>query len=197
MKMNFRLSALAGTLVAGVQHAAAPLAEHAFNGLTSLMQRQGLMLNAIQSIQYAGIVGVPRVKVRAQDNGQAEKTVVGSAPAVYVAQAVNEIFDLAIIPAGSRLLPFGRVECAAGAASSTLSIGLRSVATGVVVAAGGIATGVNLTAAGVKDANNGTLFAGNGYIATEDLVLYGTFTGATNTANQAITVYQPFLPASS
>lgn len=150
---------------------------------------------AIQSTQYAGLVAVPRVKVRAQDNGQSEKTVVGSTPATYIAQVVNEIFDIAVIPQGSRILPFGRVECAAGAASSTLSLGLKSLATGAVVSATAIASGVNLTTAGVKDANNGVNFAGAGYITTEDVVLYGTFTGATNTANQAITVYQPFLPA--
>lgn len=202
MKLTFRLSTLAGTvlalaasLVAGVQHAAAAVAERTFDSLTGLMQRQGLLLNAIQSTQYAGLVAVPRVKVRAQDNGQSEKTVVGTAPAVYASQAINEIFDLCVIPQGSRILPFGRVECAAGAASSTLSLGLKSVATGAVINASGIATGVNLTAAGVKDANNGALFAGGGYVTTEDVVLYGTFTGAASQANQAITVYQPFLPA--
>lgn len=148
---------------------------------------------AIQSTQFAGSQSFPRVKIRPSDSGIAEKTFVGSAPATYAAQAVNEIFDLFIIPAGSRVLPFGRVECAAGAASSTLSIGVRSLATGVVVSATQIASAVNLNAAGLKDANNGAGFAGAGYIAPEDLVCYGTFTGATNTANQAITVYLPVL----
>lgn len=151
---------------------------------------------AIQSTQYAGAQSFPRVKIRPSDAGAAEKTFVGSTPATYAAQAVNEIFDLFVIPAGSRILPFGRVECATGAASSTLSIGLRSLATGTVVSATQIASAVNLTTAGVKDANNGAGFAGAGYIATEDLVCYGTFTGATNTANQAITVYQPVLAPS-
>lgn len=149
---------------------------------------------AIQSTQFAGMQAVPRVKIRPQDGGLAEKVLVATTPATYAAQAVNEIFDLFFIPAGSRIPPFCRVECAAGAASSTLSIGLRSAATGVVVNAGAIATGVNLTAAGIKDANNGTVYAGGGYVAPEDLVAYGTFTGATNTANQAITVYLPVVP---
>lgn len=152
---------------------------------------------AIQSTQFAGATSTPRVKVRPQDNGQAQKVLVGTTPATYAAQAVNEIFDLFVVPAGSRLVPAALVECAAGATSSTLSIGLRSLATGTVVSATSIASAVNLNAAGVKDANNGAAFAGGGYITPEDMVCYGTFTGATNTANQAITVYLPILPASS
>lgn len=150
---------------------------------------------AIQSTQYAGVTTFPRVKIRPSDGGTAEKTLVGTTPTTYAAQAVNEIFDLFIIPAGSRVLPFGRVECAAGAASSTLNIGVRSLATGTVISATQIASAININTAGVKDANNGAGFAGVGFIATEDLVCYGTFTGATNTANQAIAVYQPILPA--
>ncbi len=146
---------------------------------------------AIQSTQYAGLVSTPRVRPRPQDSGNGDRVFVGSTPATYAAQAVNEIFDLFVIPAGTRVIPFTRVECAAGAASSTLSIGLRSLATGTVISATSIASGVNLTAAGVKEANNGAAFAGGGFIATEDLVVYGTFTGATNTANQQITVYMP------
>lgn len=149
---------------------------------------------AIQSTQYAGTQSAPRVKIRPVDGGASEKTLVATTPTTYAAQAVNELFDLFIIPAGARVLPFGRVECAAGAASSTLSIGLRSLATGTVISATSIASAVNLTAAGIKDANNGVAFAGGGYVATEDLVCYATFTGATNTANQAITVYLPIVP---
>ncbi|MEL4181233.1 hypothetical protein [Roseateles sp. PN1] len=152
---------------------------------------------AIQSTQYAGVVGVPRVKVRPADNGNSEKTIFATTPTTYAAQAVNEIFDLGFIPAGSRIMPFSKVECAAGAASSTLSIGLRSAATGTVISATQIASGVNLTAAGVKDANNGAGFAGTGYVTTEDVIAYGTFTGATNTANQAISVYLSYVPASA
>lgn len=152
---------------------------------------------AIQSIQYAGIVGVPRVKVRPADNGNSDKVLYANTPATYAAQAVNEVFDLGFIPAGSRLIPTAKVECAAGAGSSTLSIGLRSAATGTVVSATQIASAVNINAAGVKDANNGAAFAGGGYVTTEDVIAYATFTGATNTANQAISIYLPFVPASA
>ena len=150
---------------------------------------------SIQSTQYAGLVSTPRVKIRPQDNGQSEKTIFATTPVTYAAQAVNELFDMGVIPQGSRLTTSSRVECAAGAASSTLNIGLRSAATGAVISATQIASGVNLTAAGVKDANSGLAFAGVGYVTTEDVIVYGTFTGATNTANQAISVYINFLPA--
>jgi len=152
---------------------------------------------AIQSTQFTGLVSVPRVKIRPQDNGQSVKIVVAQTPTTYVAQVVAELFDLGIIPQGSRLTTNTSVECAAGAASSTLNIGLRSMATGVVVSATQIASAVNLTAAGTKAANNGAAFAGTGYITPEDMIAYGTFTGATNTANQQITVYLEYLPASA
>lgn len=144
---------------------------------------------AIQSTQYAGLVSAPRVKARPQDAGNDVSVFVGQTPTTYAAQAVSELFDLFVVPAGSRILPTGKLECAAGAASSTMSLGIRSQATGTVVSATQIASAVNLTAAGVKDINNGAGFAGTGYITTEDVIVYGTFTGATNTANQAITVY--------
>jgi hypothetical protein len=150
---------------------------------------------AIQSTQYAGVVGVPRVKVAPTDNGNSDKVLFATTPATYAAQAVNEIFDIGFIPAGSRILPTGALECAAGAASSTLSIGLRRASTGAVISATQIASAVNLTAAGVKALNNGAGFAGAGYVTPEDVIVYGTFTGATNTANQAISVYLPFVPA--
>lgn len=191
-RFNFRFSAVLA-MVAGIL---ADCAAKAADAAGQLLHRQGLMPSAIQSTQYAGLVSALRVKIRSQDGGTSEKTMVGSTPAAYAAQAVNELFDLFIIPAGSRILPFGQVECAAGAASSTLSIGLRTRAAGTVISATAIASAVNLTAAGVKLANNGSIFAGGGYIATEDLIAYATFTGAINTANQAITVYQPLLPMS-
>jgi hypothetical protein len=149
---------------------------------------------AIQSTQYAGLVSTPRVKSRPQDAGNDVVVFVGQTPTTYAAQAINELFDLFIVPAGMRILPTGKLECAAGAASSTMSLGVRSLATGTVVSATQIASAVNLTAAGVKDLNNGAGFAGTGYITTEESVVYGTFTGATNTANQAITVYVEGVP---
>lgn len=146
---------------------------------------------AIQSTQYAGLVSAPRVKSRPQDAGNNEKVFVAQTPATYAAQAINELFDMFVLPAGTRILPTGLVECAAGAASSTLNIGIRSLATGTVVSATQIASAVNLSAAGTKSINNGAAFAGSGYITTEDVIVYGTFTGATSQANQAITVYLP------
>lgn len=150
---------------------------------------------AIQSTQYAGLVSTPRVKPRPQDSGNHEATFVGTTPTTYTAQAVNEIFDFFIIPSGSRILPTAILECAAGAASSTLNIGIRSLATGTVVSATQIASALALTTAARLNANNGAAFAGSGYICPEDMVVFGTFTGATNTANQQITLYLPIVMA--
>lgn len=152
---------------------------------------------AIDSTQFSGPRSAPPVKVAPTDNGSDVKVFVFQTPATYAAQAVNEIFRMGVIPAGSRILPTGALECAAGAASSTLSIGLRRASDLSVISATQIASAVNLTAAGVKDINNGAGFAGTGYVAPVDMEVYGTFTGATNTANQQITVYLPVVVASS
>ena len=144
---------------------------------------------AIDSTQFTGVNAAPPVKVSPQDGGNEQKTFVWQAPATYAAQAINEIFRMGVIPAGSRILPSSNLECAAGAASSTLNIGLRRASDLTVISATQIASGVNLTAAGVKPLNNGAGFAGSGYVCPVDMEVYGTFTGATNTANQAITVY--------
>lgn len=132
-----------------------------------------------------------RQPVRPQDSGANLKVYVAQAPAAYAAQGIGETFDLFEVPKGARILPWGSVECAAGAASSTLNIGLRKASDGTVVSATQIASAVNLTAAGIKAINNGAGFAGDGYIASEDMVAYATFTGATSAANQKITVYLP------
>jgi hypothetical protein len=145
---------------------------------------------AIKSQHFAQTQNFARQPVRPQDCGANEKLFVAQTPAAYAAQAVSETFDLCVIPAGSRILPTGSLECAAGAASSTLNIGLKKL-DGTVISATQIASAVNISAAGVKAINNGAAFAGNGYIATEDVLAYATFTGATNQANQAITVYLP------
>lgn len=144
---------------------------------------------AIISRQYTGAQATPRVKISSRDQGNDVSNFYAESPAVYAAQAVNETFDFGVIPKGSRILANGYIQCAAGAASSTLNVGLRSLATGTVIDADGIAKVVNLTTAGTKDANNGDLFlTGNGYVTTEDVIVYGTFAGATNTANQVISV---------
>jgi hypothetical protein len=147
---------------------------------------------AIQSTQYAGLVSVPRVKPRPQDCGNSEKLFIGQTPTTYIAQTVAEIFDLFIIPAGCRVLPTGVLENATNAASVTLSIGMRSLATGTVLSATQLLAATAITTAARAPINSGAAFtAGTGFITTEDMVVYATFGGATSTANAQITVYLP------
>jgi hypothetical protein len=149
---------------------------------------------AIQSTQYAGLVSTPRVKPRPQDAGNSEKTFVFQTPTTYAAQSIAELFDMGIIPAGSRVLAHGVLENATNAASVTLSIGLRSLATGTVVSATQLLAATAITTAARTTINSGAAFtAGTGYICPEDMIVYGTFGGATSTANAQITVYLPVI----
>lgn len=144
---------------------------------------------AITSTQYTGQTATPRRKSNPRDQGNNFKIFYAESPDTYTAQAIAERFDFGVIPKGSRIVPTGVVQCAAGAASSTLDIGIRSLATGTVIDIDGLAKVVNLTTAGVKPVNTGDLFlTGNGYVTTEDVIVYGTFQGATNTANQKISL---------
>jgi hypothetical protein len=103
--------------------------------------------------------------------------------------AVNDTIYLGDLPKGARICKDWLVSCAAGTASSTLDIGLRSKATGTVIDADGIAAAVNTAAAGQKDANTGALIAsGAKYVTTEAVEVYATVTGAVFAAAQAMTV---------
>jgi hypothetical protein len=145
---------------------------------------------AIQSTQFAGTVSTPRVKIRPQDAGNQIKMFVAQTPTTYASQAINELFDMTVLPAGTRILPTGTLENAANAASATLSIGLRSLATGTVISATQLLAATAITTAARTAINTGAAFVnGTGYVTTEDVVVFGTFGGAASTANAQITVY--------
>lgn len=145
---------------------------------------------AIQSTQYAGLTAVPRVKPSPVDAGNNVKAFIANTPATYAAQAVGELWDMFVIPAGSRILPFGTLENAANAASTTLSIGLRSLATGTVVSATQLLAATSIASAARTSINSGAAFtAGTGYVCPEDMIVYGTFGGATTNANVQMSVY--------
>jgi hypothetical protein len=75
-----------------------------------------------------------------------------------------------------------------------MDVGLKSLKTGVAVDADGLAVAVNIAAAGQKTANGGALITnGAEYIATEDLILYGTIAGAAPPSGQAIVVDVPYV----
>jgi hypothetical protein len=114
---------------------------------------------------------------------------------VYAAAgAIGDTIDFCIVPKGARFTLFGLVSCSAGTASSTMDVGLKSLKTGVAVDADGLAVAVNIAAAGQKTANGGALITnGAEYIATEDLILYGTIAGAAPPSGQAIVVDVPYV----
>lgn len=147
---------------------------------------------AIQSTQYAGLTSNPRVKPSPVDSGNSVKLFRFTTPTTYAAQAANELWDMGVIPAGTLVLPFGVLENATNAASVTLAIGLRSLATGTVVSATQLLAATAITTAARTLINSGAAFtAGVGYVCTEDMIVYGTFAGATTTANAQISVYLP------
>jgi hypothetical protein len=153
---------------------------------------------AIQSTQYAGLVATPRVKPNPQDSGNSIAMFRATTPTTYAAQAVNELFDLFILPKSTLILPFGVLENATNAASVTLAIGLRSLATGTVVSATQLLAATAITTAARTTINSGAAFtAGVGYICTEDMIVYATFAGATSTANAQISVYLPVVTLSA
>lgn len=108
-------------------------------------------------------------------------------PATYAQGAIADTLFLGRIPAGSRLTLDSWVSCAAGTASCTLNIGIRSTRTGTVISATGIASAIDVAAAGQKAANNGALIAsGAEYVTTEEVDVYATIAGAVLAANQAL-----------
>ncbi|MCI1005213.1 hypothetical protein [Herbaspirillum sp. C7C8] len=108
-------------------------------------------------------------------------------PATYAQLAINDTIFIGRVPAGSRFTLNSKVSCAAGTASSTLDIGIRSTSSGTVIDADGLAASVNTNAAGQKDANTGALIAsGAEYVTTEEVDVYATVTGAVLAANQAL-----------
>lgn len=103
--------------------------------------------------------------------------------------ATSDTIYLGDLPKGARICKDWLVNCAAGTASSTLDIGIRTKSTGTVIDADGIAASVNTAAAGYKDANTGALIAaGAEYVTTAEVEVYATVTGAVFAASQALTV---------
>lgn len=108
-------------------------------------------------------------------------------PATYASQATGTTILIGRIPGGAKILTSNIVSCAAGTASSTLDIGLRTLKDGTVIDADGIAAAVNIAAAGLKAANTGALIAnGVEYITPEAVEVYATVGGAALAANQAL-----------
>lgn len=108
-------------------------------------------------------------------------------PTTYAAVPIADTIFIGRVKAGTRFLANGTVSCAAGTASSTISIGLRETATGTVISATALATGLDVAAAGVKAINTGAyVAAGAEYVTLKECDIYATVAGAVIAANQSL-----------
>lgn len=114
-------------------------------------------------------------------------------PAAWTAANGDTAATGIILPAGARPM-FPRVSCAAGAASSTMSVGLRNAKTGAVLSATALVDAQAITSATNALAVSGTAIRnGANYTVPVDAEIYLTFGGANPTANQAIRVEVPYV----
>jgi hypothetical protein len=115
------------------------------------------------------------------------RSVILDTPATYTA-ANGDTFGTGIILAkGSRLLAGPILSNAANTASLTLALGLRDAATKVAVDATALMAATAITTAATAPIYTGTkLTAGQYYVLPQDCEIFGTFAGATPTANAAI-----------
>lgn len=131
------------------------------------------------SRQITARAATPPVKTAPYDQGQLN-VLIATTPAT-AAWAQNDTFEIGTIPKGSRILRSGKVYHGAFTTSVTMDIGVRQT-DGTVIDADGLAAALNVAAAGVKDINGGALLVGaNGYVTTQDVVVYATLAGANPT----------------
>ena len=144
-------------------------------------------INSLQAANRAA--GVAN---RAGDHGNLRVAVV-SMPAAWSAANGDTVATGVVLPAGARPR-FPNVSTAAGAASSTLSVGLRNARTGVVLSATALVDAQAITsAANAMVVTGSAIRNGADYVLPVDAEVYLTFGGANPTANQAIRVEVPYL----
>lgn len=115
-----------------------------------------------------------------------QRTAIIDSAATYTAANGDTFATHLVLPAGSRLKAPVTVSCGTGTASATISIGIRDALTKVAVDATAIVNAVAVTTAATSQVNTGTkLITGQYYVLPQDCEIYGTFGGATPTANQA------------
>lgn len=117
-------------------------------------------------------------------------------PTTHTALNGDTIGTGVVLKAGTRLGGLPVLSCAAGTASSTLSVGLRNPTTLVAVDATAIINAQAVNAAVVVAPVTGTkLTGGQDYVLPSDLEVYFTVGGANLTANQQISVLIPIIQA--
>jgi hypothetical protein len=108
-------------------------------------------------------------------------------PAAYTAASGDTFGTGLVLPKGSRVLAGPIISNATNTASLTLALGLRDATTKVAVDATAIMAATAITTAATAPVYTGTkITAGQYYELPQDCEIYGTFAGATPTANAAI-----------
>lgn len=130
---------------------------------------------------------IARTKLPPHESFGRKRTLCSKMPATYASIPIADTIFIGRIPAGSRILGTGIVSCAAGTASSTITIGLRETATQTVLSATGFCTALDVAAAGVKNVNTGAyIAAGAEYVTLVETDVYATVAGAAIAANQSL-----------
>ena len=117
-------------------------------------------------------------------------------PTTYTAAQNDTVGSGIVLKKGARLLAPVTIANNTNTASLTLAVGIRNNATKVAIDATGLAAATAITTAACAQVNTGTkLTAGQRYVLAEDAEIYFTLAGAAPTANVAIRVEVPYLPA--
>lgn len=128
------------------------------------------------SLQMAKLAAIPSQKLQANERHGVKRIMF--AQIASISAAINDTIFLGRIPPGCRITGV-QINNAAGTAASTMAIGLRSHATGVVIAAAGLSAATAISAAQNVNALTGTLVAaGLSYQTLEEVEVYGTIAGA-------------------
>lgn len=125
-----------------------------------------------------------------------DRTLFIDTPAAWSAANGDTFGTGIVIPAGTRFRGAQRLSTAAGAASSTLSLGIRDAITKVAIDPTAIVNAASIATAQEQALATGTkLINGQFYVCPVDVEVYGTFGGATPQANQAIRAEITFVAA--
>lgn len=133
---------------------------------------------------------IAQTKLLPHESFGRERRLCAKMPATYSQLAINDTVFFGRIPAGSRILATGKLICAAGTASSTMDIGLRSTKTQTLLNSGqGLAIAIDIATAGPKNIDTGTyIAAGAEFVTTEECDVVGTVKGAVMAANQSLKI---------
>jgi len=132
-------------------------------------------------------------KLGPSENGQEQRMII-EWPAAHAFANGDTVGTGMILKRGTRLTALPLISFATGAASSTLSLGLRDPVTKTAIDATAIVNALAITTAATASSATGTKYVnGQRYLLPQDAEVYATLGGATPQANQAIRVEIPYI----